>query len=217
MRPRAVEHRLRDVHEPDVEARLREHLGDAVAHRARADDADDLIIGLDATLCDRRSVGSVSVDVTSNRERRTAHVGPRTSKVSSFHRERDAVAAAEAQRRDAARQVPLLQRVEQRRQHARAARADGVPERDGAAVDVHLALVDARARAATATACTENASFSSNEIDVRRDPSRPSAATRRTASTGVISTNFGGRPLVACADDARERRRGRATARGRPP
>ncbi len=37
--PRAVEHRLRDVHQPDDEARLREDLGDAVAHRARADDA----------------------------------------------------------------------------------------------------------------------------------------------------------------------------------
>ena len=37
---RAIEHRLRDVDEPHVEARLREHLGDPVAHRARADDAD---------------------------------------------------------------------------------------------------------------------------------------------------------------------------------
>ena len=37
--PRAVEHRLRDVHQPHDEARLREDLGDAVAHRARADDA----------------------------------------------------------------------------------------------------------------------------------------------------------------------------------
>ena len=42
MRARAVEHRLRDVDEPHGEARLREHLGDAVAHRAGADDADGL-------------------------------------------------------------------------------------------------------------------------------------------------------------------------------
>ena len=41
---RAVEHRLRDVDERDREPGLCEHLGDAVAHRARADDAD----GVDA-------------------------------------------------------------------------------------------------------------------------------------------------------------------------
>ena len=36
-----------------------------------------------------------------------------------------------------------LQRVQQRRQHARAARADRVAERDGAAVDVHPCRIDA--------------------------------------------------------------------------
>ena len=39
--------------------------------------------------------------------------------------------------------LPGLQRVEQRRQHARAAGADRVAERDGAAVDVHLRRIDA--------------------------------------------------------------------------
>ena len=39
---RAIEHRLRDVDEPHGEAGLREHLRDAVAHRAGADDADCL-------------------------------------------------------------------------------------------------------------------------------------------------------------------------------
>ena len=57
----------------------------------------------------------------------------------------------------------------------------------------------------TATACTANASFSSKRSTSFR--SQPAfSATRRTASTGVISTNFGASPLVACADDARERR-----------
>ena len=40
--PRAIEHRLRDVDQPHGEARLREHLGDAVAHRAGAHDTDRL-------------------------------------------------------------------------------------------------------------------------------------------------------------------------------
>src|SRR5262245_13273479 len=56
----------------------------------------------------------------------------------------DAVAAAEAQRRDAASEVAALQRIEQRGEHAAAARSDGVAERDGAAVDVHLLLVDSK-------------------------------------------------------------------------
>src|SRR5260221_422889 len=48
----------------------------------------------------------------------------------------------------------------------------------------------------TATACTANASFSSKRSTSFK--SQPAfSATRRTASTGVISTNFGARPLVA--------------------
>jgi hypothetical protein len=39
---RAIEQRLRDVDERDGEAGLRKYLGDAVAHRPRADDADCL-------------------------------------------------------------------------------------------------------------------------------------------------------------------------------
>ena len=42
-----------------------------------------------------------------------------------------------------ASRLPALQRVEQRRQHARAARADRVTERDGAAVDVDARRIDA--------------------------------------------------------------------------
>ena len=39
---RAIEHRLRDVDERHRKPGLREHLGDPVAHRARADHADRL-------------------------------------------------------------------------------------------------------------------------------------------------------------------------------
>ena len=62
----------------------------------------------------------------------------------ALHGERHAVAAAEAQRRDAAPRVPALHRVEQRRQDPRAARADWMAERDRAAVDVDPRRVDAQ-------------------------------------------------------------------------
>src|SRR5207253_4535694 len=55
-----------------------------------------------------------------------------------FDRERDAVAAAQAERRDAAREISPLQRVQERRQDAAAARADRVAQCDGAAVHVHF-------------------------------------------------------------------------------
>ena len=61
-----------------------------------------------------------------------------------FDRQGDAVSAAEAQRGNAAFQVAPPQRIEQRRQHARAARADRVPESNSPAVHVHLALIDAK-------------------------------------------------------------------------
>ena len=114
-RARAIERGRHDVDKPHIEPGLREHLRDAVAHRARADDADSLIVN---------AIGDLH----------------------PFDGERDAVAAAEAERRDAALQVAPLQRVEQRRQHARAARADRVAERDGAAVDVDLRRDRCRAR-----------------------------------------------------------------------
>ena len=61
----------------------------------------------------------------------------------SFDGEGHAVAAAEAQAGDAAFEVPLLQRIDERGEHTRAARANRMPERDGAAVDVDLAGIDA--------------------------------------------------------------------------
>src|SRR5712664_2011971 len=59
-----------------------------------------------------------------------------------LHRERDGLAAAEAQRDDAASLAPRAQRVQQRHQEARARCADRMPERDGAAVHVELLLGD---------------------------------------------------------------------------
>ena len=95
-RARAIERRRRVSHSR-TEPRLREHLRDAVAHRARADDADTC----------RLMVASLrSVDSDYGRLR-------------SLDREGDAVAAAEAQRRDAA----LQRRAASARRAASSARA----------------------------------------------------------------------------------------------
>src|SRR5262249_45983096 len=60
-----------------------------------------------------------------------------------FDSDCDAVAATETQRRDAAFQVAVLQRVEQRRQHPAPARSDRVAERNRAAIDVDFRGIDA--------------------------------------------------------------------------
>src|SRR5688572_188506 len=62
--------------------------------------------------------------------------------LSSFDRQSYSIAAAEAERGDAAFEIPLLQGIDQRGQDARAAGADRVAERDGAAIDVHSGRVD---------------------------------------------------------------------------
>src|SRR5688572_16042793 len=61
----------------------------------------------------------------------------------AFNCEGDPHAAPDAQRSEAAFRVALLHFVEERHQHARAARADRMTERDRAAVDVHLLRVPA--------------------------------------------------------------------------
>ena len=63
-------------------------------------------------------------------------------RLQTLYRERDAVAAAQAERRDAAFEIPLLERVEKGREHARAASANRMAERDGATVHVHLARIE---------------------------------------------------------------------------
>src|SRR5690606_18839682 len=62
----------------------------------------------------------------------------------ALDRKRDGVATAEAERRDTALRVALLQRVQQCDQDARARRADRVTERDGAAVHVDAVPVPAQ-------------------------------------------------------------------------
>src|SRR6266545_801112 len=59
-----------------------------------------------------------------------------------FDRECDAVATAQAQRRDAALLAAAAQRVDQRGEHVRAARPNRMADRDGAAVHVHLCGFD---------------------------------------------------------------------------
>src|SRR5262245_12526778 len=59
-----------------------------------------------------------------------------------FHRERDRVSAAETERRDPALRAAPSHLVEQGDEHARAARADRVAERDRAAVDVDARRVE---------------------------------------------------------------------------
>src|SRR5205085_6509267 len=63
---------------------------------------------------------------------------------SAFDAHRDAHAAADAQRREALFGVALLHLEQQRGQHARAGRADRMPDRDRAAVDVDLVGIPAK-------------------------------------------------------------------------
>src|SRR5258706_8007034 len=60
-----------------------------------------------------------------------------------FHRHRDGVAAAEAKGDDAALRVAANHFVDQRREDAGAAGADGMAERNGAAVHVDARGIDA--------------------------------------------------------------------------
>ena len=63
-----------------------------------------------------------------------------------LHSERYAVAAAQAQRRHAATQAPLLEGMQQGREDPRPTRANRVTERDSAAVDVDLPGIDPELR-----------------------------------------------------------------------
>src|SRR5687768_8727721 len=70
---------------------------------------------------------------------------PKDALVGPLDGQRDGVAAAEAKRRETGPGPAILHGVQQRRQHARAARADGVSERDRAAVHVHAVPFPAEA------------------------------------------------------------------------
>src|SRR5262245_3755505 len=67
-----------------------------------------------------------------------------TRRLFALDHQRDALAAADAERREAEPRVPIRHGVEERHQDARAARADRMPEGDGATVDVDARLRDAQ-------------------------------------------------------------------------
>src|SRR5262245_25559615 len=88
----------------------------------------------------------------------------------SLHRECDAVAAPETQGGDSATEASSLQRVEQRRQHTSAAGANGVSERDGAAIHVHRGRIEAKlAQHRNGLYCERLIEF--NEVHVLESPS----------------------------------------------
>src|SRR4051812_40390760 len=95
------------------------------------------VIGSGTAICDASASATATITTPIARLR-----GVRTARASvvmslpSGDGERHRVAAAEAERREAGGEIPILQRVEQRGEHAAPARPDGVPERDGTAVDV---------------------------------------------------------------------------------
>ena len=82
-----------------------------------------------------------------------------TRRGSALDDEGERLAAADAERGEPALRVAVLHRVEQRRQDARAARADGMPERDRAAADVHLLRVEPAELVARPSSTTANASL----------------------------------------------------------
>ena len=89
------------------------------------------------------------------------------------------------------------QRVDERRQHARAARADRVAERDGAAVDVHARRIDAEL-AHDRERLRGEGFVQLEEIDL--STRQPRALERRvTAGTGPMPMTFGSTPVVAYA------------------
>src|SRR6478735_2279745 len=71
------------------------------------------------------------------------HRGRESRFLDELHRNRGRFAAADAQARDAALETLLLQRVDQRDEDARAARADRVAKRGRAAVHVDLVVRNA--------------------------------------------------------------------------
>ena len=80
--------------------------------------------------------------------------------LSAFHCHRNRIPTAQTERRDSAMQVATNHFINQCHQNACAARADGVANGHGAAVNIHFAGSRSSSRI-TPSACTENASFSS--------------------------------------------------------
>ena len=121
------------------------------------------------------------------------------SALEAFDGERDGVAAAKAKRGDAALQVAALQFVKQRDEDARAGSADGMAERDCAAIDVYFFGIEFQARASRRSLRRQTLrSVRTRSTSLSR--SQPVfARSFSTASTGAIITHFGSTPLTACA------------------
>src|SRR6185312_16200856 len=103
--------------------------------------------GSGIAICDAAATAAAKPTIPMS-ERREARGEKRESvvvvmSVGSRDAEGNRVAAAEAERGEAAVHVAVLHGIEKRRQHARAARADRMAERDGAAVHIHVVPVPA--------------------------------------------------------------------------
>src|SRR5439155_19966919 len=124
------------------------------------------------------------------------------------HRERDGLATAETEARDAAPLAPRSKRVEDRDDETRAGRADGMAERDRTAVHVELGLRDSEL-AAHALDATERL-VHLEEIDIADRPARFFEAARDRA-TRRGEEQFGLVRVLALRDDARHRLRAQLT------
>ena len=127
--------------------------------------------------------------------RRVRLAGGARRRLNPLHHHRHRVAAAQAQRRQAALQPALLQRVQQRHQHPRPDAPIGWPS----AIAPPLTFTRASSSPSSlphASIWAANASFSSNR-SMSLSRSSAFSSTCRTASTGAMKMSFGATPLVA--------------------
>jgi hypothetical protein len=108
--------------------------------------------------------------------------GPQPSSGQPLEHHGHALPATDAHRLEAKPEVALLQRVDQSRGDAGTGHAEGVPDRDRAAVDVQLLLVDAGRRADGITWAANASLISTRSMSSTVRPARASA--RYDASTG---------------------------------
>ena len=135
----------------------------------------------------------------------------RRPRVGALEERRDALADADAQRREPVATVAAAQLVQQRDDEPRAAHPERMAERDRAAVDVHLLLVEAE------LADRRRGSATRRPRSARRDraalasiPARSSSL--RTAGIGPMPMTRGSTPATAERDERAERLDRRARA-----
>ena len=122
---------------------------------------------------------------------------------------RDRSPAAEAERREALPPAAPPKLVEERRQDARARRADRVAERDRAAVDVDLVPVEAELVAIGQDLRGERL-VDLDQIEVVDADPPTFSIRRRTPWIGASNSHFGRDVRLRVADDARQRLRRRS-------